>query len=66
MPLGQQTFLSTEISQSYPERLVNILNQDLDFHSQETSYASHDFHSFPAKFPPQLPQKFILELTKPR
>jgi DNA modification methylase len=65
MPLGQQTFLSTEISQSYPERLVNILSQDLDFHSQETSYASHDFHSFPAKFPRQLPQKFILELTNP-
>lgn len=65
MPLGQQTFLSNEISQSYRERLVNILSQDLDFHSQETSYASHDFHSFPAKFPPQLPRTFILELTNP-
>lgn len=65
MSLGQQKFLSTEISQSYRERLVYILSQDLDFHSQETSYASHDFHSFPAKFPPQLPKKFILEFTNP-
>jgi DNA modification methylase len=45
--------------------LVGLLSQDLDFHSQGSNYASHDFHSFPAKFPPQLPRKFILELTRP-
>lgn len=29
----------------------------------QSSYASHNFHSFPAKFPPQLPQLFIQNLT---
>lgn len=47
----------------YRERLVHLLSSDLDFHSYDTSYASHDFHAFPAKFPPQLPEKFILGLT---
>lgn len=49
----------------YRTALVELLNEDLGFHSADTSYASHDFHSFPAKFPPQLPEKFILGLTKP-
>ncbi|PKO22028.1 MAG: hypothetical protein CVU38_11500 [Chloroflexi bacterium HGW-Chloroflexi-1] len=49
---------------SYRERLVQLLSSDLDFHSYDTSYASHDFHPFPAKFPPQLPKKFILGLTE--
>jgi DNA modification methylase len=31
----------------------------------DDTYASHNFHSFPAKFPPQLPQKFIEWLTAP-
>lgn len=45
------------------ERLIDLLSQDLDFHSQDSRYASHNFHSFPAKFPPQLPHKFIKSLT---
>ncbi len=45
------------------ERLMTLLNQDLDFHGQDSKYASHNFHSFPAKFPPQLPRKFIASLT---
>ena len=49
---------------SYLERLVNILSQNLDFHEYDSGYASHNFHSFPAKFPPQLPRKFINELTQ--
>ena len=49
----------------YRTALVGLLNEDLSFHSADTSYASHDFHSFPAKFPPQLPEKFILGLTDP-
>ncbi len=49
----------------YRERLVELLSQDLDFHNQESGYASHNFHSFPAKFPPQLPRKFIEALTGP-
>lgn len=47
------------------ERLIHLLSTDLDFHSEDSSYASHNFHSFPAKFPPQLPEKFIAGLTNP-
>jgi len=47
----------------YRERLIQLLSDDLDFHNSDTGYASHDFHSFPAKFPPQLPKTFILGLT---
>jgi DNA modification methylase len=49
----------------FREKVVHLLMEDLDFHEQESRYASHNFHSFPAKFPPQLPQKFIAALTKP-
>lgn len=45
--------------------LSTLLSQDLDFHDQESGYASHNFHSFPAKFPPQLPRHFIQSLTAP-
>lgn len=37
----------------------------LDFHAQDVTYASHNFHPFPAKFPPQLPKHFIELYTKP-
>lgn len=48
---------------AYRERLISLLSQDMDFHGQNSKYASHNFHSFPAKFPPQLPRKFIIALT---
>lgn len=48
---------------TYPETLVKLLTDNLNFHNQRSNYASHNFHSFPAKFPPQLPAKFILSLT---
>ena len=51
--------------QNYRQKFVELLKSDLDFHDQESRYASHNFHSFPAKFPPQLPKKFILGLTQP-
>ncbi|MCF8353855.1 MAG: site-specific DNA-methyltransferase [Melioribacteraceae bacterium] len=44
--------------------MVKVLEGDLDFHNKKSNYGSHNFHSFPAKFPPQLPRKFILELSK--
>ena len=47
------------------EKLIALLAEDLDFHSANSNYASHQFHSFPAKYPPQLPQKFIAALTEP-
>lgn len=59
LPLLQET------PSSYREKLISILQQNLDFHDQSSRYSSHNFHSFPAKFPPQLPLKFILSLTQP-
>ncbi|MCP4166109.1 MAG: site-specific DNA-methyltransferase [Chloroflexi bacterium] len=50
---------------SMKDRLVQVLSDDLSFHGQDTSYASHNYHAFPAKFPPQLPRKFIHFLTEP-
>jgi DNA modification methylase len=50
-------------SQSYQEVLVGLLRGNLDFHNQGSGYATHNFHAFPAKFPPQLPQQFIKGLT---
>lgn len=49
----------------YVNNLIDILSNDLDFHKYNSSYASHNFHSFPAKFPPQLPLQFIKDLTEP-
>lgn len=48
---------------SYRERLVALLSGNLDFHEQDSSYASHTIHPFPAKFPPQMPRTFIDSLT---
>jgi DNA modification methylase len=53
----------SRLTGTYRERLRQLLSEDLDFHSEDSKYASHNFHSFPAKFPPQLPAKFIQELT---
>lgn len=52
-------------NQVYIDRLCRLLEDDLDFHDQDSGYASHNIHSFPAKFPPQLPRKFIQALTLP-
>jgi len=51
---------------TYKDRLLNLLSGDLDFHDQSNTNALHNFHSFPAKFPPQLPCKCIQELTAPQ
>lgn len=52
-------------SLGYKEVLRKALNEDLNFQGQDSSYATHNFHAFPAKFPPQLPRKFINSLTVP-
>jgi DNA modification methylase len=61
----QKPIMSYGFSQHYRERLVDLLGENLDFHDEESNYSSHNYHSFPAKFPPQLPMKFIHELTSP-
>jgi len=64
LPIIQQSSIPrTDVS--YRERLSDLLSSDLDFHGKSSSYASHNFHAFPAKFPPQLPRKFIEGLTEP-
>lgn len=45
-------------------RIKMLLATDLNFHSEPSSSYSHDFHAFPAKFPPQLPNIFIKSLTR--
>lgn len=52
-------------SLTYRAAFEKLLSEDLNFHGQDTSYATHNFHAFPAKFPPQLPRKFISGLTRP-
>ncbi len=47
------------------ERLAALLDGELNFHGQDSGYASHDVHAFAAKFPPQIPRAFIRGLTKP-
>ncbi|NOT57952.1 MAG: hypothetical protein HOP18_25390 [Deltaproteobacteria bacterium] len=49
---------------TYKRTLTDLLAGDLDFHDQDGRLASHNFHAFPAKFPPQLPEKFITTLTE--
>lgn len=48
---------------SYFDTLREALCADLDFHGADGKYASHGWHPFPAKFPPQLPQFFIEHLS---
>jgi len=64
LPTIQQSSI-TRLDVRYREHLSDLLSSDLDFHSKSSAYASHNFHAFPAKFPPQLPRKFIEGLTEP-
>jgi len=45
--------------------LKALLSKDLGFHDAPVNNGKHNFHSFPAKFPPQLPRLFIENLTYP-
>ena len=47
------------------QKLSALLEGELNFHGEDSSYASHDVHAFAAKFPPQLPRAFIRGLTAP-
>lgn len=42
-----------------------LMEHDLTFKGEKTTYATHNLHAFAAKFPPQLPRLFIHELTNP-
>ncbi len=45
--------------------VAGLLEADLGFHGSDARHATHAWHPFPAKFPPQLPEFFIRELTEP-
>lgn len=45
-------------------RVRELLLVDLGFHGTDGRYATHAWHPFPAKFPPQLPAHFIDALTE--
>ena len=60
-PITQPSFSRTERRRL----LEGLVVGDLDFKGQDSSYASHNFHAFAAKFPPQLPRLFIEGLTSP-
>jgi DNA modification methylase len=62
LPLNNLDAERTEFS--YVEKLLFVLSDDLDFKKEYEEHLSHKLHSFPAKFPPALPQKFISELTE--
>jgi len=63
--MTQLDFIVNTVTQSQNrQKLEAILASDLDFHGQNSVYASHAFHAFPAKFPPQIPAAFINALTQ--
>ncbi len=59
------TVASLKDEAHYRDHLIQVLGNDMDFHGEDTSYASHNFHSFPAKFPPQVPRRLLEVLTRP-
>ena len=62
-PLNGKAHERPELSKR--QRLSALLEGELNFHGEDSSYASHDVHAFAAKFPPQLPRTFIRGLTAP-
>ncbi len=64
LPIFQEKQLNWS-QMAYYDKLEKLLSSDLDFHGLDSGYASHNIHSFPAKFPPQLPKLFIEKLTDP-
>ena len=47
------------------DALRTALSADLDFHGMDSGYGPHAWHPFPAKFPPQLPEFLIEQLSEP-
>ncbi|MFZ1082280.1 MAG: DNA methyltransferase [Candidatus Kryptoniota bacterium] len=54
-----------DIYHAVDDRIRKLLAGDLSFHDASSNGGRHNFHSFPAKFPPQLPRLFIDYLTDP-
>lgn len=58
-----ESIRSIQQALSKRDRLLILLEGELNFHGEHSGYASHDLHAFAAKFPPQLPRAFIRGLT---
>jgi len=43
----------------------NLKDISFDFNGEDTSYLTHSFHPYPAKFPPQLPRHLLAKFAKP-
>ncbi len=52
-----------DIYHEVDDKIKKLLAGDLSFHDSSSNGGRHNFHSFPAKFPPQLPRLFIDNLT---
>lgn len=65
LPPTSETMNQCLLELSKRERLAALLEGELNFHGEKNGYASHDLHSFAAKFPPQLPRAFIRGLSNP-
>lgn len=63
LPLPFDENQKIQLQGSYLDILSTLLSSDLNFQGNNDINTSHRIHSFPAKFPPQLPRKFINELT---
>jgi DNA modification methylase len=63
--LPADVLVSVQQQLSKRARLAALLEGELNFHGEDSGYASHDLHAFAAKFPPQLPRAFIRGLTNP-
>ncbi len=57
--------LQIEYSGGSLDAMRSALGADLNFHGTNGSYGSHAWHPFPAKFPPQLPEFMIRQLSDP-
>ncbi len=65
LPVDQNALLIVRQELGMRDRLATLLEGELNFHGENSGYASHDLHAFAAKFPPQLPRAFIRGLSDP-
>jgi len=56
--------MKTKIN-TYKTKLKGLISSPLDFPSKQQRLLIHNLHSFPAKYPPELPRIFINTLTDP-
>ncbi len=45
--------------------MKTLKNVSFDFEGEDTSYLTHAFHPYPAKFPPQLPRALLAKFARP-